>query len=60
MNDDFNKERAVLVRDLADKADPFTKKRLLDLATRYEAGLPVKTGPLPLPSINEKPPEHRA
>jgi hypothetical protein len=37
---------------LADKADPFTKKRLLDLAIRYEAGLPVKTGPLPLPTIN--------
>ena len=59
MDDDFNKERAILVRHLADKADPFTKKRLLNLAIRYEAGLPVKTGPLPLPMINEKPPKHR-
>ena len=32
MDDDFNKDRAVLVRELANKADPFTKKRLLDLA----------------------------
>jgi len=59
MNDDFNKDRAILVRDLAEKADPFTKKRLLDLAIRYEAGLPIKTGPLPLPTINEKIPKHR-
>ena len=58
MDDDFNKERAILVRNLADKADPFT--RLIDLANRYEAGLPVKTGLLPLTSINEKPPKHRA
>ncbi|WLB24195.1 hypothetical protein [Bradyrhizobium japonicum] len=59
MDDDFNKDRAILVRDLADKADPFTKKRLIDLAIRYEAGLSVKTGPLPLPLINEKIPKHR-
>ena len=59
MDDDFNKDRAVSVRELANKADPFTKKRLLDLAIRYEAGLPVKTGPLPLPTINERPPKHR-
>jgi len=59
MDKDFNKERAVLVRDLADKADPFTRKRLLDLATRYDAGLPVKTSPLPLPTINEKPSTRR-
>jgi hypothetical protein len=57
MDDDFNKERAVLIRDLAGKADPFTKKRLLDLATRYEAGLPVKTVALPLPTINERAPK---
>jgi hypothetical protein len=57
--DDFNKERAILVRDLADKADPFTKKRLIDFANRYEAGLAVKTGPLRLPTINERTPKHR-
>jgi hypothetical protein len=54
MDDDFNTERANLVRELANKADPFTKKRLLDLVVRYEAGLPVKTAPLPLPAINER------
>ena len=59
MDDDFNKDRAVWVRELANKADPFTKKRLIDLANRYEAGLPIKTGPLPVPSINEKPRKKR-
>ncbi len=34
MDDDFNKDRAILVRDLANNADPFTRKRLLDLAIR--------------------------
>lgn len=57
MDKDFNKERAILVRDLADKADPFTKKRLLDLANRYEAGVPAKTKPLALPEINDKVPK---
>ena len=47
MDDDFNKERAILVRDLADKADPFTKKRLLDLAERYDARSPRRPTPLP-------------
>ena len=44
-----------MVRNLADKADPFTKKRLLELAVRYEAGVPAKSAPLPVPPINEKP-----
>ncbi|MET3971938.1 hypothetical protein ACVWXN_000288 [Bradyrhizobium sp. i1.4.4] len=55
MDHEFNKQRAIFVRDLADKADPFTRKRLIDLASRYDAGLPTRTGPLPLPSINESP-----
>jgi hypothetical protein len=37
LDDSFNKDRARLVRDLAGRADPFTKKRLLDLVERYEA-----------------------
>jgi hypothetical protein len=37
MNDEFLKERARAVRSIADRADPFTKKRLLDLAESYEA-----------------------
>jgi hypothetical protein len=41
----FIEERARLVRLLADKADPFTKVRLLKLAERYDEqlGLVSKT-----------------
>jgi hypothetical protein len=41
----FIEERARLVRLLADKADPFTKVRLLKLAERYDEqlGLGSKT-----------------
>jgi hypothetical protein len=35
----FIEERARLVRLLADKADPFTKVRLVKLAERYEEQL---------------------
>ncbi|WP_045004723.1 hypothetical protein [Bradyrhizobium sp. LTSP857] len=59
MNDDFNKERAVLIRDLADKADPITRKWLLDLSIRYEAGLSAKTGPLPLQTKTKRIPKPR-
>jgi nucleoside 2-deoxyribosyltransferase len=40
MNDEFFKQQAARVRAIADRADPFTRKRLLDLAERYE----LKTG----------------
>ena len=33
----FLKQQAERCRSLADQADPFTKKRLLDLALKYEA-----------------------
>jgi hypothetical protein len=36
MNEEFRKLRARAVRAMAEKADPFTKRRLLDLAARYE------------------------
>ena len=37
LDEEFKKQRARTVRDLAEKAnDPFIKGRLLDLATRYE------------------------
>lgn len=39
MNDEYLKEQALRVRALAENADPFTKKRLLDLAERYDASL---------------------
>jgi hypothetical protein len=35
----FIEERAKMVRLLADKADPFVKRRLLLLAERYESQL---------------------
>jgi hypothetical protein len=37
LDEDFKKQRARTVRDLAEKAnDPFVKGRLLDLVSRYE------------------------
>ena len=36
MDEQFRKEHARIVREIAEKADPFTKKRLMDLASRYE------------------------
>ena len=36
MDDEFCKQRARAVRELAEKADPFIKKRLLELAMHYE------------------------
>jgi hypothetical protein len=53
LDDEFNKQRASLVRDLASRADPFIKRRLLDLAARYEKR-PVKTKPLPPISISSQ------
>jgi hypothetical protein len=37
MDDEFYKERARHMRTLATEADPFTKKRLLRLASHYDA-----------------------
>jgi len=39
MNDECFIERSRRVRAIADKADPFTKKRLLALAESYDARL---------------------
>jgi hypothetical protein len=36
MDEEFRKQHARTVRAIADTADPITKKRLLDLAARYE------------------------
>ena len=41
LTDDFKKQHAKTVRDLAERADPFIKQRLLDLAARYETEPPV-------------------
>jgi hypothetical protein len=37
MDREFYRQQAQRVRDLAEKADPFTRQRLLDLAGRYDA-----------------------
>ena len=39
MNDEYFIEQSRRVRSIADKADPFTKKRLLALAESYDARL---------------------
>jgi hypothetical protein len=36
MDSEFIKERAERCRALAERADPFIKRRLLDLAARYD------------------------
>jgi hypothetical protein len=50
MDDKYFKEQAAKVRHIASLADPFTKKRLLALAERYDTAKPSprKT---PLPSV---------
>jgi hypothetical protein len=54
MDDDFYKERARQVRAMADKADPFIKKRLLDLANRYEHYTTKRLTPLPAVPIRDR------
>ena len=55
MNDDDLDKLAKRVRAIAERADPFTKKRLLALAERYGAGdLSPRRTPLPLVSINDQ------
>ena len=50
MDEEFKKQRAKTVRELAEKViDPFIKQRLLDLAGRYEGdGLRPLTTPMPV------------
>jgi hypothetical protein len=36
LDDEFNEQRAKILRELAEQADPFIKKRLLNLVQRYE------------------------
>jgi hypothetical protein len=56
MDEEFYRQQALRVRDLAGKVDPFTKRRLLDLAAKYDAegGVPSRAieRPLPLPRAN--------
>jgi len=49
LDEEFKKQRAQTVRDLAEKAtDPFIKKRLQDLAARYEDGPKHRTTLTPI------------
>ena len=50
MNEDHFKEQAARVRNIASNADPFTKRRLLDLAEKYDGRKSVRR-PTPLPSV---------
>jgi hypothetical protein len=52
MKDEFRKKQARTVRAIAEKADPFTKRRLLDLASRYEQ---TTGSPTSLPKIPPDP-----
>jgi hypothetical protein len=56
MDQEFYRQQAQCVRDLAERADPFTRKCLLNLADSYDAkgGSPSRASraidrPLPLP-----------
>ena len=51
MNEQFFHDRAKTVRELAERADPHTKRRLLDLAIRYEK---KPRPPTPLPGVSSK------
>ena len=58
MNDEYFIEQSRRVRGLADKADPYTKKRLLALAESYDArlGRPSRaTRQLPSVAISDHP-----
>ena len=57
VDDEFCKERARTVRALAMQADPFIKKRLLQLAAHYERRIQLlEEAPeeAPRPSISER------
>ena len=49
MNEEFRKQRAMTVRAMAEKADPFTRKRLLELAAKYDR---AQRPPTQIPSIS--------
>jgi hypothetical protein len=50
----FRRDRARLVREIADKADPWIRNRLIKLAARYEGeerGLPPLNTPADLQGV---------
>ncbi|WGD52420.1 hypothetical protein QA641_00230 [Bradyrhizobium sp. CB1650] len=54
--EEFYSGFAERARDLAEKADPFTRRRLLDLAKRYEARSKPGGNTRPLPPPRTTPP----
>ena len=58
MEHEFYRGLAQRVRGMAEKADPFTRRRLLDLAKRYDSrgGQPSASGPTELPTPRTTPP----
>lgn len=65
LDHEFNEQRAKLLRELADQADPFVRRRLLKLVERYEPKgraapvdeLPLSTGD-PADRRQAPPPDH--
>ena len=50
MDEQFIKGRILHIRELATKADPFIRRRLVALADKYERALPLTSRPLTRPS----------
>jgi hypothetical protein len=60
METQYFKEQAQRVRDIAEKADPFTRKRLLALAEHYDAQTIETSRSRPLRPIKSATPEPAA
>jgi hypothetical protein len=54
--EEFYRGFAQRARDLAEKADPFTRRRLLDLAKRYDAKIKPGGSARPVPPARTTPP----
>jgi hypothetical protein len=54
MDHEFLKKRARHVRELAEKADPFTKRRLIKLADNYEKQIKRPDGLNPSTTLGEE------
>jgi hypothetical protein len=59
MNEDFFKQQAARLRNIASMADPFTKRRLLDLAEKYDERKSARRlTPLPLVTMDHQKPSN--
>jgi hypothetical protein len=54
MDDEFLKKRVRQVRELAEKADPFTKRRLIILADDYARQLKKPGGSVPPAALDKE------